>query len=62
MDNLETLTKCPRCGFTQHLGEWLAQANYEYNGRRVNNGDHARCPECNKFLHIDYDLIDVDNE
>jgi uncharacterized C2H2 Zn-finger protein len=66
MSNKDSFAKCPKCGYSQSIGEWCAEANFEYNGRYVGHlevgGDHARCPECNKLLHIDYDLIDVTDE
>lgn len=62
MCDLDKYAKCPRCGYSQRVGDWVNDANFEYNGRYVGHlpegGDHARCPECNKLLHIDYDLID----
>ena len=52
---------CPRYKFEQSVGDWVADAHFEYNGRYSSfGGDHARCPECNKLLHIDYDLIELD--
>lgn len=54
--------KCSKCGYSQLEGQWMAEANFEYNGRYVGHipegGDHCRCPQCNKLLHIDYDLQD----
>ncbi|MBQ5931833.1 MAG: hypothetical protein IIX00_06190 [Tidjanibacter sp.] len=58
---MEERAKCPRCGFTQEVEAWIFAADYEHDGRYVAGaakGDHARCPNCNKLLHIDYDLLD----
>lgn len=55
----EILYSCPRCGYTMPEELWEREAVYDYTGRHIQHpigGDHARCPECHKLLHIDYDL------
>lgn len=59
---IEIELACPRCGYSQTEGQWVAEAVYEYNGKYVAGqplgGDHARCPHCNKLLSVNYDLIE----
>lgn len=62
MSGKEKNAKCPRCGYSQPVGAWLNDANFEHSGRYVGHlpegGDHCRCPECGKLIAVDYDLIE----
>lgn len=53
MSNLDNIAKCPRCGYSQSVGEWVNEANFEYNGRYVghlpNGGDHAGAQSVTNF-------------
>ncbi len=61
MGNNDKQLACKRCGWATSEGEWESIAIYAYNGQEgAYGGDHARCPECNKLLHIDYDLTEVE--
>ncbi len=55
---------CNYCGFPRKESEWMTELDYEYNGRYVGNtpggGDHAQCPNCMKYVHIDYDLFETE--
>lgn len=55
-------SKCIHCEFLQEDYKWKSDAVFEYDGKRVSHqigGDHAKCPRCNKLVHIDYDLTKV---
>jgi hypothetical protein len=60
--------KCEYCGYTQAEHQWIADAEFEHDGKYLGNqvipgiyptGDHAKCPGCNRLVHIDYDLDEV---
>jgi hypothetical protein len=54
--------KCNHCGFIQSISEWISEADSEHDGKHINHpigGDHARCPNCGKLVHIDYDLTEI---
>ena len=54
--------KCNLCGFIQSISDWISEAIYEHDGKPSNGlvwGDHARCPNCGKLVHIDYDLTEI---
>lgn len=55
---------CKYCGFSQSVEEWMSRVGY-YDHKKTSYLDSRQfveCPICEKILHIDYDLICINEE
>jgi hypothetical protein len=58
------MEKCKFCNYEQTENDWMADIGLYDHGRTKYEDpeQYVECPGCHKILHVDYDILDENEE